>query len=146
MQVLPKSPRFPQTREDLVRISHSISPCGRSMQQSTVSAAQKVSSARDRDRMLSHYPAFTFCNTLIYYIYAVATPDGTVMPGQEARRENSVARTPYVLKLASIQQIGASMKPILRSPPLSTVIHKPESDISSPCLKPGDSISPTVEE
>src|SRR5260221_706958 len=87
--------------------------------------------------------AFTFCNTLIYYIYTVATPDGTIiMPGQEARRENSVARTPYVLKLASIQQIGASMKPILRSPPLSTVIHKPESDISSPCLKPGDSISP----
>src|SRR5260370_40625698 len=86
--------------------------------------------------------AFTFCNTVIYYIYTVATPDGTVRPGQEAGRENSVARTPYVLKLASIQQIGASMKPILRSPPLSTVIPKLKSDISSPCLKPGDSISP----
>src|SRR5260370_1277079 len=97
------------------------------------------SHARDRERTLSHYPAFTFFNTLIYYIYAL---DGTVLSRQEARRENAVARTPCVLKLVSIQQIGASMKPLLRSSLLSTVIHKPESGISSPCLKPGDSTSP----
>jgi hypothetical protein len=34
------------------------------------------------------------------------------------------------------------VKSILRSSLLSTVIYKPKSGISSPCLKPGDSISP----
>jgi len=46
--------------------------------------------------------AFTFSHMLIYYIYAVATPDGTVLSMQEARRENSSAWTPCFLKLVSI--------------------------------------------
>jgi len=46
--------------------------------------------------------------------------------------------------LVSIQQIGASMKPISRSFLLSMVIPKPKSAISSPNLVPGDSISPIL--
>src|SRR6266436_1758583 len=68
------------------------------------------------DRTLSYCPAFTFFNTLIYYIYTLATPDGTVLSRQEKRRENPVARTPYVLKLVSAQPIGASVKPVSSRP------------------------------
>ncbi len=40
--------------------------------------------------MLSYYPAFTFCNTLIYYIYTLATPNGTVLEaGGKARKLSS---------------------------------------------------------
>jgi hypothetical protein len=38
------------------------------------------------------YPAFTFCNTLVYYTYTSATLAGTILSRQEARQENVVAR------------------------------------------------------